>query len=169
MQVYDDVLLRWVDLHSPTQLRNGAQVFVFQPESIHHSEIPGALPPAATATAATEAWLGSPARAQAAAEAGVNATLSEKLRRVFFELDVAHRRAVPIATLRDYFAKYEVPWTAASVGDYYHRAGDITYDEWVRFATSYPTAHRQPVLPPLWAVRGPPAVLRPASLTPHTR
>merc|ERR1719377_506381 len=37
-QVYDDVLLRWVDLYSATQLTHNAQVWLFQPESVYNSE-----------------------------------------------------------------------------------------------------------------------------------
>ena len=88
MQVYDDTLLRWVDLYSPTQLRNGGQVWCFQPESIYHSEAPGSIPPAKYTP---ESWLGSPARARAVSEAGIrDPVASEKLRSVFYNIDTSN-------------------------------------------------------------------------------
>ena len=88
MQVYDDVLLRWVDLYSPTQLHNGSQVWAFQPENYSHAEAPGSIPPAKYSP---ESWLGSPARARAVSEAGIrDPVASEKLRSVFYNIDTAH-------------------------------------------------------------------------------
>eukprot|EP01065_Artemidia_motanka_P028669 TRINITY_DN341_c7_g1_i1.p1 TRINITY_DN341_c7_g1~~TRINITY_DN341_c7_g1_i1.p1 ORF type:complete len:301 (+),score=99.02 TRINITY_DN341_c7_g1_i1:76-903(+) len=135
-QVYDDVLLRWVDLYSSSQLRDGAQVWFFQPESVYHSEEPGSIPPAKYAP---ESWLGSPARARAVAEAGIrDPVMSEKLRSVFYQIDVDRHRYVPYTTLREHFARYDIPWTQAYLGDYYGRTGNMTYDEWVAFAGRYP-------------------------------
>eukprot|EP01062_Namystynia_karyoxenos_P019976 TRINITY_DN17556_c0_g1_i1.p1 TRINITY_DN17556_c0_g1~~TRINITY_DN17556_c0_g1_i1.p1 ORF type:complete len:347 (+),score=127.20 TRINITY_DN17556_c0_g1_i1:78-1118(+) len=137
MQVYDDVLLRWVNLYSPAQLRSGGQVFVFQPESVFHSDAPGTIPPAKYAP---ESWLGSPARVRAAADAGVtDPVLSEKLRRVFYELDSQHLRSIPYTTLRDYFLRYDLPWSVDALGDYYARTGSMSYEDWCRFAARYPT------------------------------
>lgn len=135
-QVYDDVLLRWVDLYSATQLRDGSQVWLFQPESLYHSEDPGSIP---AAKYAPESWLGSPARARAVTEAGIrDPVMSEKLRNVFYQIDSSHNRYVPYSTLKDYFLRYDVPWTSAYLGDYYGRTGNMTYDDWVRFSARYP-------------------------------
>eukprot|EP01060_Flectonema_neradi_P034951 TRINITY_DN627_c0_g1_i3.p1 TRINITY_DN627_c0_g1~~TRINITY_DN627_c0_g1_i3.p1 ORF type:complete len:299 (+),score=61.81 TRINITY_DN627_c0_g1_i3:64-897(+) len=137
MQVYDDTLLRWVDLYSPTQLRNGGQVWCFQPESIYHSEAPGSIPPAKYAP---ESWLGSPARARAVTEAGIrDPVASEKLRSVFYNIDTSNNRYIPYSTLRDYFTRYDIPWTRSYVGDYYDRTGNMTYSDWVTFAGRYPS------------------------------
>eukprot|EP01061_Rhynchopus_euleeides_P037366 TRINITY_DN6356_c0_g2_i2.p1 TRINITY_DN6356_c0_g2~~TRINITY_DN6356_c0_g2_i2.p1 ORF type:complete len:279 (+),score=106.44 TRINITY_DN6356_c0_g2_i2:64-900(+) len=137
MQVYDDVLLRWVDLYSATQLHNGSQVWAFQPETLAHNEAPGSIPPAKYAP---ESWLGSPARARAVAEAGIrDPVASEKLRSVFYNIDTSHNRYITYDSLRDYFGRYDIPWTRAYVGDYYDRTGTMTYDDWVRFASHYPT------------------------------
>eukprot|EP01059_Diplonema_ambulator_P002962 TRINITY_DN125_c0_g1_i1.p1 TRINITY_DN125_c0_g1~~TRINITY_DN125_c0_g1_i1.p1 ORF type:complete len:296 (+),score=96.74 TRINITY_DN125_c0_g1_i1:57-890(+) len=137
MQVYDDVLLRWVDLYSATQLRNGGQVWCFQPESINHSEAPGSIPPAKYSP---ESWLGSPARARAVTEAGIrDPVMSEKLRSVFYNIDTTHSRAITYDALRDYFLRYDIPYTSAYIGDYYGRTGVMTYDDWVGFAARYPS------------------------------
>jgi hypothetical protein len=135
-QVYDDVLLRWVDLYSAAQLTNGSQVWLFQPESVYHSEDPGSIPPAKYSP---ESWLGSPARARAVTEAGIrDPIVSEKLRSVFYQIDTDRHRYIPYTTLRDYFTKYDIPWTSAYLGDYYGRTGNMTYDDWVRFSSRYP-------------------------------
>lgn len=135
-QVYDDVLLRWVDLYSATQLRDGSQVWLFQPESQYHSEDPGTIPPAKYSP---ESWLGSPARARAVTEAGIrDPVMSEKLRSVFYQIDTDRNRYIPYSTLKDYFLKYQIPYTSAYLGDYYGRTGNMTYDEWVRFSARYP-------------------------------
>jgi len=136
-QVYDDVLLRWVDLFSAAQLRNGGQVWFFQPETYSHSEMPGTIP---TAKYSPESWLGSPARARAVADAGIrDPVASEKLRGVFYNIDTAGRRAISYDALKDYFLKFDVPWTRSYVGDYYDRTGLMTYNDWVTFAGSYPS------------------------------
>eukprot|EP01061_Rhynchopus_euleeides_P037365 TRINITY_DN6356_c0_g1_i4.p1 TRINITY_DN6356_c0_g1~~TRINITY_DN6356_c0_g1_i4.p1 ORF type:complete len:280 (+),score=113.45 TRINITY_DN6356_c0_g1_i4:55-894(+) len=137
MQVYDDVLLRWVDLYSSTQLHNGSQVWGFQPEALAHSEAPGSIPPAKYSP---ESWLGSPGRARAVAEAGIrDPVASEKLRSVFYNIDTARNRYITYDSLRDYFLRYDIPWTRAYVGDYYDRTGTMMYDDWVTFAARYPT------------------------------
>ncbi|KAJ9466729.1 flagellar protein essential for flagellar pocket biogenesis [Diplonema papillatum] len=136
MQVYDDVLLRWVDLYSSTQLTNGGQVWCFQPETAFHGEAPGTIP---AAKYSPESWLGSPARARAVAEAGIrDPVMSEKLRSVFYNMDTSHNRYITYDTLRDYFGRFDIPWTSAYVGDYYGRSGVMTYDDWVHFAAQYP-------------------------------
>jgi len=135
-QVYDDVLLRWVDLYSATQLREGSQVWMFQPESMYHSEDAGSIPPAKYSP---ESWLGSPARARAVQEAGIRDPIqSEKLRSVFYQIDTDRSRYIPYTTLKDYFLKYQIPWTTSYLGDYYGRTGNMTYDDWVRFSCRYP-------------------------------
>lgn len=136
-QVYDDVLLRWVDLYSSNQLHSGSQVWLFQPESIYNSEAPGDIP---AAKYAPESWLGSPARARAVTDAGIrDPVMSEKLRSVFYQFDPDRRREIPYTTLRDYFTKYDIPWTSSYIGDYYSRTGVMTYADWVSFATKYPS------------------------------
>ena len=69
-QVYDDILLRWVDLYSSAQLTNGCQVFCFQPESIWHSDAQGIIPEAKDNVTWTTP-VGSPRRGRVATDAGV--------------------------------------------------------------------------------------------------
>eukprot|EP00756_Hemistasia_phaeocysticola_P012885 Hpha_TRINITY_DN15235_c3_g1::TRINITY_DN15235_c3_g1_i1::g.67886::m.67886 len=141
-QVYDDILLRWVDLYSSAQLTNGCQVFCFQPESIWHSDAQGIIPEAKD----TVTWttpVGSPRRQRMAADAGVSPTLSEKLRSVFYDIDYGNKGYILYSDLRAAFAKCDMEFTYATVGELFtvadsNRSGHVTYDEWVRFSIQYP-------------------------------
>jgi len=141
-QLYDEVLQRWVDLYSSAQLTNGCTVYCFQPESIWHSDAQGIIPEAA----GTVTWttpVGSPRRQRIAQDAGVAPTLSEKLRSVFYDCDAGNKGYVLYADLRASFAKCDIEFTQATVGDLFtaadsNRSGHITYDEWVNFAIKYP-------------------------------
>ena len=43
-QVYDDILMRWVDLYHTDQLTNGCQVYAFQPDSAPNPDFQAAIP-----------------------------------------------------------------------------------------------------------------------------
>ncbi|KEG07036.1 calmodulin-like protein containing EF hand domain, partial [Trypanosoma grayi] len=45
IQIYDDALMTWVDLTSPTQLHEYDQLYVFQPQSPWHMDLQKDLPP----------------------------------------------------------------------------------------------------------------------------
>jgi len=141
-QVYDDILLRWVDLYSSAQLTNGCQVFCFQPESIWHSDSQGIIPEAKDNVTWTTP-VGSPRRGRVATDAGVAPALSEKLRSVFYQIDSGNKGYILYTDLRNAFAAADMDFTYARVGELFtvadtNRSGHITYDEWVRFAIKYP-------------------------------
>eukprot|EP01061_Rhynchopus_euleeides_P027321 TRINITY_DN4446_c0_g1_i5.p1 TRINITY_DN4446_c0_g1~~TRINITY_DN4446_c0_g1_i5.p1 ORF type:complete len:221 (+),score=76.69 TRINITY_DN4446_c0_g1_i5:111-773(+) len=115
-QVYDDILLRWVDLYSSAQLTNGCQVFCFQPESIWHSDAQGIIPEAKDNVTWTTP-VGSPRRARIATDAGVAPALSEKLRSVFYDMDVGNKGYILYSDLRAAFAKADMEFTYATVGE----------------------------------------------------
>jgi len=141
-QLYDEVLQRWVDLYSSAQLTNGCTVYVFQPESIWHSDAQGIIPDAKD----TVTWttpVGSPRRQRIAQDAGVAPTLSEKLRSVFYDCDTGNKGYVLYSDLRAAFQKCDIEFTFNSVGDLFtaadtNRSGHITYDEWVNFSIKFP-------------------------------
>eukprot|EP01062_Namystynia_karyoxenos_P060081 TRINITY_DN51581_c0_g1_i1.p1 TRINITY_DN51581_c0_g1~~TRINITY_DN51581_c0_g1_i1.p1 ORF type:complete len:297 (+),score=95.56 TRINITY_DN51581_c0_g1_i1:83-892(+) len=137
MQTYDSAQMRWVDLDPAgcLSLQNGAQVHLFQPQTGLHSDAPGAIPPASESV---ETWLGSPARARIAADAGLGDAFSERLRSVFSTLDQDRARHVNLSVMRDQFSRYELPWTHSMLGDYYGMTGFLSYEDWVRFAARYP-------------------------------
>ncbi|KAJ9445378.1 calmodulin-like protein containing EF hand domain [Diplonema papillatum] len=142
-QIYDDILLRWVDLYSSSQLANGCQVFCFQPESIWHSDSQGIIPEAKEEITWTTP-VGSARRARIATDAGVAPPLSEKLRSVFYDIDIGNKGYILYADLRAAFAKADMEFTYSTVGELFtqadsNRSGHVTYDEWVRFAVKYPT------------------------------
>ncbi|RNF06490.1 calmodulin-like protein containing EF hand domain [Trypanosoma conorhini] len=45
VQIYDDALLKWVDLVSQTQMHEYDQLYVFQPQSAWHTDVQKDLPP----------------------------------------------------------------------------------------------------------------------------
>eukprot|EP01062_Namystynia_karyoxenos_P042748 TRINITY_DN3129_c1_g3_i2.p1 TRINITY_DN3129_c1_g3~~TRINITY_DN3129_c1_g3_i2.p1 ORF type:complete len:383 (+),score=65.06 TRINITY_DN3129_c1_g3_i2:87-1151(+) len=142
MQVYDDVLLRWVDLYSPSQLADGCQAFCFQPESIWHSDAQDIIPEGKQAVTWTTP-MGSPSRARAARDAGIPPALSEKLRSVFYDIDTGNKGYVLYTDLRAAFQRCDIEFTYSTVGELFtaadaDRSGHITYDEWVRFAINFP-------------------------------
>lgn len=128
IQIYDDILRRWVDLYSASQLYHGVQLFCFQPASPWHNDEPGDLPPPTSSH-----WAEMPRMTPA---------LSEKLRSVFFRFDKG-KGYCTYSDLIDAFQDSGMLWSHATVGDYFNvadtnRNGRITYDEWVDFAMRYP-------------------------------
>jgi hypothetical protein len=142
-QVYDDVLMRWVDLYSSAQLTNGCQVYAFQPETIWNVDLVGTIP-IARDTVTWSSYTGSPRRARLAADAGAPASLSEKLRSVFYDIDSGNKGYVLYSDLRAAFLRADINFDYATVGELFNRAdtnrdGSISYEEWVRFAIDYPS------------------------------
>jgi hypothetical protein len=141
-QVYDDVLLRWIDLYSSAQLMSGCQVYAFQPDSQWTVDVQGPIP-AARDTITWSSSVGSPRRARIAADSGAPPSLSEKLRSVFYDLDNSGKGYVNYIDLRTAFARYDIEFAFATVGELFNEAdrnrdGNISYEEWVQFSISHP-------------------------------
>eukprot|EP01064_Diplonema_japonicum_P019771 TRINITY_DN285_c0_g1_i1.p1 TRINITY_DN285_c0_g1~~TRINITY_DN285_c0_g1_i1.p1 ORF type:complete len:565 (+),score=195.18 TRINITY_DN285_c0_g1_i1:97-1695(+) len=142
-QVFDDTLLRWVDLYDSKQLRPNVQLWCFQPESIWHSDAQGVIPDPEKPVATFTTPLGSPRRARIANDAGVPPTLSEKLRSVFFQIDGQNKGYLLYQDLEGAFRKCDMEFTSSTAGDLFtmadqNRSNHITYDEWVNFAIKAP-------------------------------
>jgi len=141
-QVYDDILMRWVDLYHTDQLVNGCQVYAFQPDSIWNPDLQGTIPlPKETVT--WSSTKGSPSRARLPADAGVPPSSSEKLRVVFAELDIGNKGYVLYSDLRSAFLRNDIEFTYNTIGELFNKAdinrdGNISYEEWVRFSIDYP-------------------------------
>jgi len=141
-QVYDDVLLRWVDLYSSAQLTNGCQVYAFQPETVWNVDVQGTIPIARDAIA----WgssVGSPRRGRIASDLGVPPSMSEKLRSVFFDLDSGNKGYILYTDLRAAFLRYDIEFSFSTIGELFtnadlNRDGSISYEEWVHFAIQHP-------------------------------
>lgn len=133
----------WVDLLRDDQLRPNCQVWVFQPESIWHSDAQGVIPKPDTATTAWQARPGSPARGRpAGADTGCPPTLVEKMTAVFHEVDGQGKGFLLRDDVERAFQRAEMAF--ASYGDAFHtadlnRSGHITWDEWQQFAISNPS------------------------------
>lgn len=142
-QIYDDILFRWVDLVTTSQLSSGCQIYTFQPPSVWVQDLEGSIPaPKETVTWASS--VGSPLRARVAADRGAPPTTSEKLRSVFFDMDVGSKGYILYSDLKDAFQRYDIEFTYSSVGSLFDSAdrnhdGRLTYDEWVTFALSRPS------------------------------
>ena len=143
-QVFDDTLLRWVDLYDAKQLRPGGQLWCFQPESIWHSDAQGVIPEPEKNVVTFTTPLGSPRRGRIAADAGVPPTLSEKLRSVFYQIDGSNKKYLLFEDLTRAFQQCDMEFTHATAGDLFtmadsNRSNHITYDEWVNFAIKAPS------------------------------
>lgn len=141
-QIYDDDMLRWVDLYGSAQLRSGVQVYAFQPESTWTTDVQGPIP-AARETKTWSSSIGSPRRLRTSTDVGVPPTQSEKLQSVFYDLDIGGKGYILYQDLKNAFARYDIEFTYATVGELFHEAdrdrdGSIRYDEWVRFAVENP-------------------------------
>lgn len=141
-QVYDDILLRWVDLYSSAQLLSGCQVYSFQPDTQWTMDVQGPIP-AARDTITWSSSVGSPRRARIAADSGAPPSLSEKLRSVFYDLDASGKGFINYIDLRTAFSRYDIEFTFATVGELFNEAdrnrdGSISYEEWVQFSISHP-------------------------------
>ena len=141
-QIYDDVLLRWVDLYSSAQLTSGCQAYAFQPETVWNVDMQGALPVAKDIVTWSSS-VGSPRRSRIANDSGVPPSMSEKLRSVFYDLDSGNKGYVLYTDLRSAFLRCEIDFAYSTVGEIFNQAdrnhdGHISYEEWVRFSIDNP-------------------------------
>jgi hypothetical protein len=135
-QIYDDILLRWVDLYSEAQLTSGCQVYAFQPESMWNPYYRGLIP-AAKDTVTWESTASSPRRLSL--ERGIAPSTLEKVRTVFAELDSASKGYVLYSDLRAALERNGIAFTYETVGSLFNKAdmdhdGSINYGEWTSFA-----------------------------------
>mgnify|MGYP003962501475 CR=1 FL=1 len=143
IQIYDDVLLRWVDLYSTTQpsFVSGCQVYGFQPETFWTQDAQDRIPPAER----TFTWssnLGSPSRLRAISDYGVTPAASVKIRSVFNTLALG-KDYVTYSDLMGAFRRYDLEFSARTVGQLFDNAdrnldGRIVYTEWIDFSMQYP-------------------------------
>lgn len=131
VQIYNDILHRWSDLYSSSQLYDGCQLFVFQPVAPWHSDDPGTIPAPISST--TPPITTVPI---------ISTTLSEKMKAVFFRFDMG-QGFLTYDGLMDAFKEAGMPWQHSTVGHYFALAdtncsGRITYDEWLSFGSRYP-------------------------------
>eukprot|EP01065_Artemidia_motanka_P024406 TRINITY_DN29099_c0_g1_i1.p1 TRINITY_DN29099_c0_g1~~TRINITY_DN29099_c0_g1_i1.p1 ORF type:complete len:379 (+),score=87.06 TRINITY_DN29099_c0_g1_i1:64-1137(+) len=141
MQVYDEILQRWVDLYSGAQLSPGCQVFCFQPESGWHSDCPDVIPDTTGDDVTWTSAPGSPKRAERA-EAEPEPPCEERIRAVFD--DMSNRRGyVLYSDLRRGLKRCGVEFTVSNAGEMFaaadrNRDGQITFTEWVSYSTRHP-------------------------------
>eukprot|EP00756_Hemistasia_phaeocysticola_P060803 Hpha_TRINITY_DN4337_c0_g1::TRINITY_DN4337_c0_g1_i1::g.49996::m.49996 len=142
-QLFDDTLLRWVDLYDAQQLRHGQQLWCFQPESIWHSDAQGVIPQAEEVPVTWTTPADSPRRRRQQTDTGVPPTLSEKLRSVFYQCDSRNNGYILPDDIENAFRRCHMEFTHGTASEIFRIAdanssGHITYDEWVSFAIRCP-------------------------------
>lgn len=134
----------WVDLLHDHQLRvPQSQVWVFQPESIWHSDAQGVIPKAEqTAGWAPRPGAGSPARGQAARQPGTDQgcppTLVEKMTACFHEIDGKPPKGYLLReNIDDAFSRAGIQLNREAQG-LLGNVGHIIWDQWQQFAIKNP-------------------------------
>eukprot|EP01062_Namystynia_karyoxenos_P024734 TRINITY_DN19674_c0_g1_i3.p1 TRINITY_DN19674_c0_g1~~TRINITY_DN19674_c0_g1_i3.p1 ORF type:complete len:367 (+),score=136.60 TRINITY_DN19674_c0_g1_i3:113-1102(+) len=126
----------WVDLVRDDQLRPGAQVWIFQPESIWHSDAQGVIPKAEQ-PAQWAPRAGSPQRQRQATDAECPPTLVEKMTAVFHEIDGQGKGYLLREDIERAFNRAEIQFNSHhglfAQADL-NRSQHITWDEWQQFA-----------------------------------
>ena len=164
LQVYDDVVLKWVDLISSTQLHEYDQVYVFQPQTPWavdtQQDLPAPRPPTGGAAVTSVAppphqslGYGGAAAPSAAHQVGFQTTnpdeeranlpAEQKSRIVFEEMDATRRGFVDHADFERAFRDRGLDFSSNTIGELFYKAdlnrdGHITPDEWANFALIYP-------------------------------
>eukprot|EP01063_Lacrimia_lanifica_P012814 TRINITY_DN19520_c0_g1_i1.p1 TRINITY_DN19520_c0_g1~~TRINITY_DN19520_c0_g1_i1.p1 ORF type:complete len:308 (+),score=118.55 TRINITY_DN19520_c0_g1_i1:106-1029(+) len=139
-QQFDAERAAWVDVASATHLKDMAQLFAFQPESLWHHEVAGAIPnPTHGPT-----WLYTDrVEARRPGDSGPPPTQKDKLRCVFHRLDCGNKGYCQYTDVREGLARCGVDFTDVSSAEVFRTAdgngdGHVTYDEWVKFALDHP-------------------------------
>eukprot|EP01065_Artemidia_motanka_P035791 TRINITY_DN43686_c0_g1_i1.p2 TRINITY_DN43686_c0_g1~~TRINITY_DN43686_c0_g1_i1.p2 ORF type:complete len:360 (+),score=148.40 TRINITY_DN43686_c0_g1_i1:68-1147(+) len=158
-QVFDDRVCQWVDLTSSAQLRDGVQVYIFQPQTAWHVDVQKDLPPPRPPRAAVPRHGGvglppappvprSPARerqAFAAAEpaaAADSASEEEKVTYLFDEMS-AEQGVFRYPEFVRWVRELGVDLPEATVQELFtaadlNRDGGVTKDEFMNFSRRYP-------------------------------
>eukprot|EP01062_Namystynia_karyoxenos_P033645 TRINITY_DN24739_c1_g1_i1.p1 TRINITY_DN24739_c1_g1~~TRINITY_DN24739_c1_g1_i1.p1 ORF type:complete len:373 (+),score=86.45 TRINITY_DN24739_c1_g1_i1:84-1121(+) len=143
MQVYDDILQRWVDLYSGAQLSPSSQVFCFQPNSGVHSDVPDVIPEP-TRDVSWRCSPGSPPRAVGSPDAAeLQVSPQDKLRAVFSALDSGGKGHLLYSDLCGGLERSGMQLTATTAHELFaaadaDRDGRVSYAEWLRFAAPRP-------------------------------
>eukprot|EP00756_Hemistasia_phaeocysticola_P011868 Hpha_TRINITY_DN15152_c2_g2::TRINITY_DN15152_c2_g2_i4::g.127232::m.127232 len=142
LQIFGDTG-SWVDLVSDHQLRPQSQVWVFQPESIWHSDAQGVIPKAEHA-AQWAPKTGSPPRSRApGSDTGCPPTLVEKMTACFHEIDGQGKAYLLREDVERAFNRAEIQFDAYRGGLFrqadLNQSGHITWDEWQQFAIKNPS------------------------------
>eukprot|EP00759_Apiculatamorpha_spiralis_P043796 PhF_6_TR40985/c0_g1_i2/m.62081 len=153
-KLYDDVTLRWLDVVSELQLTHNSQLYAFQVENPYHRESQRELPnptkprayihqsPPALRTLSNSVIPMSVA-APIISVPRSDASLAEKLRVVFDDIDSNKDSVIGMDEMRQSFATLGLNFSSATVSDLFlkgdeNRDGMISYAEFERFAQRYP-------------------------------
>ena len=159
VQIYDDVVLKWVDLISTQQLHEYDQVYVFQPQTPWHidtqQDLPAPRPPSAPVAGGAPqssvhgggaAWpVAGPVGPSPAHPGGErpNIPTQEKVSVVFKELDVHAKGYLEYPEFERALRERGLDFSSNTLGELFYKAdlnrdNQVTFDEWVNWAQIYP-------------------------------
>eukprot|EP00756_Hemistasia_phaeocysticola_P002062 Hpha_TRINITY_DN11429_c0_g2::TRINITY_DN11429_c0_g2_i1::g.137355::m.137355 len=144
-QLFDQVLLSWVELYSSAQLFHCAQLYAFQPENPWHSDVQGKLE-AAVPIINWMSMIGLPRRSRAGQtehDRGQPPTMKQKLESVFEDLDIGGKK---------YIIQKDLLWMLETLGvkvvgrklnaqfmkHNRVRSGKLSFEEWCAFGRDNP-------------------------------
>ena len=160
LQIYDDVLLKWVDLVSSTQLHEYDQIYVFQPQTHWHVDTQQDLPPPRPPQQAGPAVAVHHApqiehhhhhhhhqqHSTVAAHPGgerPNIPAHDKTQVVFRELDLHNRGFIEYTEFERSLRERGLDFSSNTTGELFYKAdlnrdGKVTFDEWSNWCQIYP-------------------------------
>eukprot|EP01065_Artemidia_motanka_P012162 TRINITY_DN16651_c0_g1_i1.p1 TRINITY_DN16651_c0_g1~~TRINITY_DN16651_c0_g1_i1.p1 ORF type:complete len:287 (+),score=74.15 TRINITY_DN16651_c0_g1_i1:55-861(+) len=146
LQLYCPNLLRWVDVASESQLRDGLQLFAHQPDSMWHSDAQGVIPAAKDVLTWTLSERAVGHRFDGSKRTARCVTAPSLQRRafdVFGVLDAAGAGRLSYSDLRGGLLRAGIELTDTGAPQLFHSAdadadGALSPSEWLHFASRYP-------------------------------
>lgn len=147
-QIFDTVLLRWVELYATAQLSHNAQLYAFQPENPWHTDMQGRIRSASPVVNWCDQY-GQPRRPRVGRhgrDSGQAPSQEEKLQSVFNDLDINSKDYLLLADITGAMDKLNIVVAEGEMEALFRRAirnhrsrsGHMTYEEWVTFGRDHP-------------------------------
>eukprot|EP01064_Diplonema_japonicum_P020065 TRINITY_DN2909_c1_g1_i1.p1 TRINITY_DN2909_c1_g1~~TRINITY_DN2909_c1_g1_i1.p1 ORF type:complete len:336 (+),score=78.95 TRINITY_DN2909_c1_g1_i1:46-1053(+) len=152
LQIYDDVLLKWVDLLSAVQLHEYDQIYVFQPQTTWHvdtqQDLPAPRPPTVGGPATPVHHQHSPHVAAGQLPPTATGTRpdipsTEKATAVFHDIDAASKGFFEYSEFERVLRDRGLDFSSNTIGELFYKAdlnrdGRVTMDEWQNWGHIYP-------------------------------
>eukprot|EP00760_Papus_ankaliazontas_P010526 PhM_4_TR14329/c0_g1_i1/m.49960 len=143
IQIYDEDLLRWVDMYSTAQLRHNAQLYVFQPQGVWNVDVPGTIP----AAKAVISWVCRNSTDYPSVRIGAHSPPSsaspmEKGLVLFRLMDRGAKGFLRYGDFKAVMAECGMELVSMSLGELYDRAdrtrsGEVSYEDFVRWSLDH--------------------------------
>ena len=146
IKLYDQILLRWVELYSTAQLTQGCQLYAFQPENTWHSEMQGHIPKCKPVVAWFSEY-GATRRKRGprvARDSDTPPSRVSKMRSVFGDVDIGGKGFILLSDLRACMRKLDIKLLEGDMETLFRRAdsscdGHLSFEEWCTFCQLYPS------------------------------